>query len=199
MKSNLWVILPQLLLTALLSGLVPAATVRFDARTLFERAVTQNISLSKDGSMLQLASGDVYEDDGPASGWSYKPNQETLSPTVWIRKQLVIPDPRASSAGLMVGPGGDKLKVLINGQPQTLEDPRPTGFGQWQAYTFNPAALKPGLNEIVMSGSGQLWIARSDDSYVEFPHRSARTTDGGASWKVDQLGPEGNISGEYHP
>jgi hypothetical protein len=174
-----------------------AATLRLDARAIFDRAVTQDIALAPDGSVLRLRSGEVVEDDGPAAGFSYKPNVEHLSSTVWIRKQLVIADPRASAAVLMVGPGGD-LKISVNGRPQTLEPPRKAGYGLWQAYTINPAALKPGVNDIVMSGSGRVWIARSDDSYAELPHRSARSADAGASWSADHLGPKGDISGEYY-
>jgi hypothetical protein len=176
---------------------VQAGALRLDARSIFDRAVTHGISLSADRSALQLDSGELFQDDGPAAGYSYKPNLERLSPTVWIRKQLVIGDPRASSAVLMVGPGGS-LKVSINGRPQALEAPRRTGFSQWQAYTFSPAALKPGVNDIVLSGAGRVWIARGDDSPVELPHRSARSADGGLSWSVDRLGPEGNVSGEYY-
>ena len=86
----------------------------------------------------------------------------------------------------------------MNGHPQKLEEPRKTGFGQWQAYNINPAALKPGVNDIVISGAGKVWIARADDSPVELPHRSARSADGGKSWSVDRLGPAGDIAGEYY-
>ena len=174
-----------------------AATLRLDARDIFNRAVTREIRLSPDGSALQLDSGELFDDDGTAAGYSYKPNVERLSNAVWIRKQLVIADPRASAAMLLVGPGG-KLSVTVNGSPQTLEAPRKTGFGQWQAYAINPAALKPGVNDIVISGAGRVWIARGDDSPVDLPHRSARSADGGASWSVDKLGPDRDISGEYY-
>ena len=63
---------------------------------------------------MQLTSGEVIADDGPASGFSYKPNLETLSPGIEIRKQLVISDPRASKAVLLIGQGGS-LKVKVNG------------------------------------------------------------------------------------
>jgi len=185
------------LLAAFAFGPAQAATLRLDARTINERAVSNNITLSPDGSALQLESGEVFQDDGPAAGYSYKPNRETLSPGIEIRKQLLIPDPRASKAVLMVGRGGD-LKVEVNGTPQTLEAAQKTAFGEWQAYNINPAALKPGLNDIVVSGAGMVGIARADDSYVELPHRSARSTDGGKSWSVDRLGPAGDIAGEYY-
>ncbi len=42
-----------------------AATLRLDARTIYERAVSSKITLSQDGSALQLESGEVFQDDGP--------------------------------------------------------------------------------------------------------------------------------------
>jgi hypothetical protein len=174
-----------------------AATLCLDARTLFERAVSSNITLSQDRSALQLESGEVFQDDGPASGYSYKPNREKLSPGIKIRKQLLIPDPRASKAVLIVSPGGD-LKVEVNGHPQKLEAPRETGWRQWQAYDIDPSALKPGVNDIVIWGTGMVQIARADDSYAPLPHRSAHSADGGKSWSVDRLGPAGDIAGEYY-
>ena len=182
--------------SAFVFGQARAATLRLNARTIYERAVSSNITLSQDGSSLQLKSGEVFQDDGPASGFSYKPNQEKLSPGIAIRKQLLIPDPRATKAVLMVGLGGD-LKVEVNGQPQKLQAPQKTGW-EWQAYNIDPAALKPGLNDIVISGTGVVKIARADDSYAELPHRSARSADGGKSWSVDRLGPAGDTAGEYY-
>src|SRR5208283_2325329 len=102
-----------------------AATLRLNARTIYARAVSSNITLSPDGSALQLKSGEVIQDDGPASGFSYKPNEETLSPGIKIRKQLLISDPRASKAVLMLCRGGD-LKVEVNGHPQKLGAPQKT-------------------------------------------------------------------------
>lgn len=182
---------------AFLLGPAQAATLHLNARAIYERAVSSNITLSPDGSTLQLKSGEVFQDDGPASGFSYKPNSEMLSPGIEIRKQLLIPDPRASKAVLMLGRGGD-LKVEVNGHPQKLGAPQKTGWGEWQAYDLDPAAFKPGVNDIVIWGAGMVRIARADDSYAELPHRSARSTDGGKSWSVDRLGPAGDIAGEYY-
>ena len=190
-------LLGAMVFAALVLGPAQAATLRLNARTIYERAVSSNITLSPDGSALQLKSGEVIQDDGPASGFSYKPNTETLSPGIEIRKQLVIPDPRASKAILMVSHGG-ALKVEVNGKPQKLGAPQKTGWGEWQAYDIDPAALRPGVNDIVISGAGMVRIARADDSYAGLPHRSARSTDGGKSWSVDRLGAAGDIAGEYY-
>ena len=185
------------LAAAFVFGPAQAATLRLNARTIYERAVSSNITLSQDGSALQLKSGEVFQDDGLASGFSYKPNTETLSPGIEIRKQLLIPDPRASKAVLMVSRGGN-LKLAVNGKPQEFGAPQDIVYGQWQAYVLDPAALKPGVNDIIIWGSGMVRIARADDSYAELPHRSARSADGGKSWRVDHLAPAGDTAGEYY-
>ena len=196
----LWISRPTFAVAAFAAFVfVPAQgeTVHFTAPRIYQRAVTSNIALSQDGLTLRLKSGEVFQDDGPASGFSYKPTKEILSPGIEIRKQLLIPDPRASKTVLMVGGDGD-LKVEVNGNLQKPGTPRKIFFGEWQAYNINPAALRPGVNDIVIWGTGMVRIARTDDSYLELPHRSARSPDAGKSWSVDRLGPAGNIAGEYY-
>ena len=78
-------------LATLAFGSAQAATLRLNPPTIYQSAVSSNITLSPDGSTLQLKSGEVIQDDGPASGFSYKPNREMLTPGIEIRKQLLIP------------------------------------------------------------------------------------------------------------
>lgn len=174
-----------------------AETRQLDARTLYQRSVSSDIVLSPDGSALELKSGEVIEDDGPASGFSYKPNEERLSDGVVIRKQLLVNDPRASKAALLIG-GAGNFSVDLNGNALRLGTPQSIFAGQWHAYTIDPGALRAGLNDIEIRGDGVIRIARADDSYAELPHRSARSQDGGKSWNVDKLGPNRDISGEYY-
>ena len=171
----------------LLLALVQAEVLEWDAKTLFDQSLSRHVRLS-DGA-VQPDSGELFEDDGPAAGFSYKPNEEMLSGDVRVRKQLFLPDPRATSATLLVGPGG-KLSASINGSPQALEGARMTGK-YWQVYPIDPALLKPGLNEIVLHGIGKVWIARNDDfpPGASLPRRSARSGDGGKTWKP--------VEGEY--
>ena len=173
-------------------GPVQAETLHLNAHTLFDRAVSSNISLSPDGSTLELRSGEIIQDDGPASGFSYKPNKEKLAQGIAIRKQLVIADPWASKAILMVG-SSDDLKVEVNGHPQNLGAPQSTFYGQWEEYKIDAGVLKPGLNDIVISGAGTVHIARADDSYAKLPHRSARSTDGGKNWRGTAWGRQGTL------
>ena len=192
-----------LLLLALGLAALPAAAdeLRLDAKGVLARSVTRDVRLSPDGAAVELADGELVEDDGPAAGYSYKPNEERLSDRVWARKELVLPDPRARTATLLIGPGGGP-KVRVNGKPV---EPRPAGKagGYWEAYALPPDVLKPGANDFVLHGSGRVWIARAEDFAAgsterpKHPNRSARSTDGGATWDSDRLGPAGDIDGEY--
>ncbi|MBN1420913.1 MAG: VCBS repeat-containing protein [Planctomycetes bacterium] len=116
-------------------------------------------------------------------------------------KLLLIPNPEARAATLLVGPGGD-LRAIINGAPCRLG--RSTRVGSyWQAYSLDPRLLKPGRNEFTLFGSGKVWIAR-DDEYAQgsragrrHPDRSAKSTDRGKTWDGERLG-SGGIDGEYY-
>src|SRR5687767_9828202 len=83
-----------------------AAVVTFDARALIERSLACDVHLSADAASIELDRGELVEDDGPAAGYSYKPNEEKLSPGVRVKKELVIADPRAARATLLLAAGG---------------------------------------------------------------------------------------------
>lgn len=149
----------------------------------------------------------LIEDDGPAAGYSYKPNEELLSPEVWIKKELMIDDPAAEKATLLIGrqagKNGGPLEVTINGQTAKLTPAGKAGRA-WEAYELDTELLKAGKNEIVLRGSGKIGIAR-DDEYAagsrertHHPNRSAKSTDGGRTWDYEHLGPKGDIDGEYY-
>ena len=95
------------------------ASARFEAAKLFEQSLTQHLQLSTNGASVELEVGELFEDDGPASGHSYKKpsNVEVVTPTTWIKKDLVIPNPRARAAYLVVLSDAP-FEALINGQPQ---------------------------------------------------------------------------------
>jgi len=179
-----------------------ADELRLHAKTLFGQAVTRDVRLSADGTAVELDGGELFEDDGPAAGYSYQPNEERLSDRVWIKKELVIPNPAARRATLLVGPGGN-LKAAINGKAVEMKPAGKAG-NYWQAYPVPPDVLKSGKNEIVLSGSGRVWIARAEDFAAgsadrpKHPNRSAKSADAGKSWDYDRLGPAGDIDGEYY-
>jgi hypothetical protein len=183
-------------------GTTSAAELWLDAKMLHERSITHNVRLAAGGAAVELEEGELFEDDGPAAGFSYKPNEERLSDKVRIKKELVIPNPAARRATLLVSPGGD-LKAIVNGKPVELKPAGKAG-NYWQAYALPPDVLKAGTNEFVLSGNGRVWIARAEDFAAgsterpKHPGRSAKSTDAGKSWDGDRLGPSGDIAGEYY-
>lgn len=191
-------------LAILLHASSPAAaeTLRLKARDLFARSVSENLRLSEDGASVELERGELLEDDGPAAGFSYKPNEERLSDTTWIKKDFLIADPRANRAVLLVGAGG-RLKGIVNGKAVELSNPGRAGQ-YWQAYDLSVELLKAGKNEVILHGSGKVWIARDDEFALGSVHRprhanrSAKSADAGKSWDHDRLGVAGNVDGEYY-
>jgi hypothetical protein len=179
-----------------------ADELQLAAPRLMQTSVTRDVRLAEDGQSIVLERGVLYEDDGPAAGYCYGPNEEKLGPDIQIRKQLVIPDPRADRALVMVAQGGE-LALSVNGQPQSLDALGKTGQN-WQLYTFSGSALKAGKNEFVVSGTGKIWIARDEDfaagsrERTKHPNRSAKSTDGGKTWSDDKLGTGDNLDGEYY-
>src|SRR5687767_8783238 len=123
-----------------------ADDLRLAGPKLLDTATGENVTLSEDGSSVILARGILIEDDGPAAGYSYRPNEERLAGDVQIKKELLVADPRAKDAWLLVGPGGD-LTAHINGREQRLADPAKAG-GYWQQYRLPADAFRIGTNEV---------------------------------------------------
>ena len=171
----------------------------WDARTLFERSSAEGLRFA-DGA-IEPDRGELFEDDGPAAGFSYKPQQEVATAGVRLRKQLVIPDPEARKAVLLLG-SKDRWDVHINGRPAALEEAGGAGR-DWKGWAFDPALLRPGLNEIVLRGPGKIWIARDDEyaagslTRTRHPNRSAKSVDEGRTWDDARLGKNGDVDGEY--
>jgi hypothetical protein len=189
-------------LCVLAQPLLHGDTLRWNARTLYERSVTSHVRLLASPEEIELQRGVLYEDDGPAAGYSYQANVEKLVPSLRIRKQLLIDDPAARAANLLVARGGT-LKGTVNGQPVSLKTPARCG-NYWQAYEIAPSTLRAGRNDLVLWGKGQVWIARDEEfaagsrTRVKHPNRSARSTDGGKSWDDKHLGTTGEVDGEYY-
>lgn len=178
------------------------AARRWTAAQLFAEATSTNLRLSADGSAIELAEGELIEDDGPAAGFSYKPNEEKLGPDVRIKKTLIVDDPRTKEAILLVGTGG-KIEATINGDEASLEPLGKEG-NYWQKFRFAATHLKKGPNEFVIRGTGSIYIARDEDfakgstTRTKHPNRSAKSTDGGKTWSDTQLGTKGDVDGEYY-
>ncbi len=184
------------------AAIVAADELKLDARQLFELGQNQHLRLTDDGAAIELNRGVLVEDDGPAAGYSYQPNEERLNDSITIRKQLVIADPRAAKATLLVG-GSGTFSFVVNGEPHTLKDLGKVG-NYWQAFDLPVTALREGSNEVQVRGKGMIWIAR-DDEYpagsrerTRHPNRSAKSRNGGQTWNDKQLGTNDNLDGEYY-
>lgn len=177
--------------------------VRLGAREVFEQAVTENLRLADDAGAVELESGELFEDDGPAAGHSYRipENVEVVTTNTWIKKDLIIPNPQTRAAFLVVL-SEEPFEAMINGFPQKCGD-NLSGRSSSKAYAFDPKILKPGRNEIVLKTSGKVTIARDDEfalgslTRTRHPNRSAKSTNAGKTWDYDHLGPEGKLDGEY--
>lgn len=179
---------------------VTAGELTLDAKQLSESAVMRDVELATDGASIVLHRGVLIADDGPAAGYSYRPNEETLKDGVRIRKDLPIGDARTHRVHLLIG-GTGEFTAVINGEPVTLSKPSKAG-NYWQSFEIPPATLKS-ENRIELHGKGKVWIARDDEFPAGAndgqrpPNRSARSADDGATWSDERLGPRGDIDGEY--
>ena len=180
-----------------------AEVLKLEAPGLFEKSVTQHLRLSEDGTEMELEVGELFEDDGPASGHSYqKPkNVEVVTQNTWIKKELVIPNPQARAAYLVVL-SEDPFEAIINGIPHAFGENQ-SGRKSYKTCAFDPKLLKAGRNEIVLRDSGRVSIARDDEfalgsrTRTKHPNRSAKSTDAGKTWDYNHLGPDGKLDGEY--
>ena len=182
---------------------VNAEVVKLEAPGIFEKSITQHLRLSEDGTEMELEAGELFEDDGPASGHSYqKPsNVEVVTPNTWIKKELIIPNPQARAAYLVVL-SEDPFEATINGVPYKFGESQ-SGRKSYKTCAFDPRLLKAGRNEIVLRDSGRVLIARDDEfalgsrTRTKHPNRSAKSTDAGKTWDYNHLGLDGKLDGEY--
>jgi transglutaminase-like putative cysteine protease len=172
---------------------------RREARPLLKVGISDDVKLSADGAAIELAVGRLHEDDGPSAGYSYQPNLEVLDDKVRIRKQLEIDDPRAAETYLLLG-GSGKFEAVVNGRPQVLES-KGRVANTWEQYAIPNDLLRPGVNDLVIHGTGKILIARDDErppGESPPPNRSAKSRDGGATWDDAVLGKKDDFDGEYY-
>jgi len=180
-----------------------ASVLQLEAPGIFEQSITRDLRLSEGRGEIELEFGELFEDDGPASGHSYQrpENRERVTSQTWIKKELLIPNPQARAAHLVVL-SGEPFEALINGTPQTLRENQ-SGRDLYKTYAFDPNLLQAGRNEIILRSSGRVLIARDDEfalgsrTRTKHPNRSAKSTDAGKTWDYEHLGPEGKLDGEY--
>jgi len=103
--------------------LASASTLQLEAPKVFEQSVTHELRLSEERGEIELEVGELFEDDGPASGHSYQQpeNRETVTSQTWIKKELLIPNPQARAAHLVVLSDAP-VEALINGITLNFQD-----------------------------------------------------------------------------
>jgi hypothetical protein len=105
---------------------------------------------------------------------------------MWAKKTFVLP--YTADAELLFFGNANAISINRHAAPKTQLVPS-TG---WMRVGVPAAWLRRGANEVVFSGGGRLLIENS-----LFPDRSARSTDGGATWQSDEPGSDGVQNGEY--
>lgn len=187
--------------TAASTGVI-AHTRHWTARELFEYGTAHDVRLSHGDGHLELERGVLVEDDGPAAGYSYLPNEESLGGDIVVEKQLLVGDPRADSATLLVGSTAD-FGFVVNGASVQLEALGKAG-NYWRRFQVPTERLVAGLNRFELRGAGKLWIALDRDyatgseTRLAHPNRSRKSIDGGRTWTDRGLGTKGDLDGEYY-
>ena len=178
--------------------------LRLTAAEIFARSTSRNVRLTADGKAIETIPGKLFESDGAAAGFSYKPNEEPLDAgTVAVKKFWTSwLGPLPPKAWLLVGHTGKELKATINGQPVELGEPKKAG-NYWKCYEIPTTHFKSAHTEVALSGDGKLWIARQDDlNEMQEPlkqtlgHQSYKRGPDGK--KSEKLGPNNDIEGEYY-
>ncbi len=125
---------------------------------------------------------------------------EQLTGSLRAKKELVIADPAADKATLLVYtsmPQDGKFILEVNGTANTITfdtDRRLTGG--WNRVDVDPKQLKKGLNTFVIYPAPGNTLTLFIDN-CRYPNRSARSLDAGATWDYDHLGIQGFCDGEY--
>ncbi len=117
---------------------------------------------------------------------------QPLSERLWAKKEFVIDKPAVRWAQLYFIRGSDKTQIRFNGRRLSVGPPERWPSGDWGVVDVPVECLREGLNEVVFSGSGTLFVENN-----LWPNRSARSVDGGKTWDYDHIGGDGAFNGEY--
>ena len=116
------------------------------------------------------------------------------------KKEIVIPDPAAEKATLLIYTNGipeGQFILEVNSTANAITfDKNRLLTGGWSRADVDPRQLKKGLNTFVIYPSGNNSISLYLDN-CRFPNRSAKSMDSGATWDYDRLGEQGFCDGEY--
>jgi hypothetical protein len=197
--------IPLLFLFALLSFFTSplyaaesTCTMVFDGKDRWDSALyDRNIDVDTSPGSAQLLKTELIADE---MGNITDATVERVSWNVRAKKELIIEDPAAEKATLLIytqsNPGNDFI-IEVNGVNNAVSfDARRMLTGGWCRADINPKQLKKGINTFVIYpaqvNSLNLWIDN-----CRLPNRSAKSVDGGATWDYDHLGQQGFCDGEY--
>lgn len=156
------------------------------------------VSLDEDGA-LRLADSILVADE---IGRATRRNREVISGQVCIKKEFFLDSADVRHALLCPHIACDReggvLRIEVNGHPilHPWSAQREYWEDRWTAIPVPVDALKAGLNEVVFRAEGDAqWTFLIENSL--FPNRSAKSTDGGQTWRYENLGVNDGDDGEY--
>jgi hypothetical protein len=152
------------------------------------------ISLDREAKVIRLARSYLITNEMGVTGQFF----DRLGKDDCARVRFTIPLSGFDRASLLIYTsytykGNHPLWVAVNGRRRPyIHDESRMLTGGWARHDLAADELKPGDNEITIGGAGGLHV----DTWSH-TGRSARSFDGGATFKPDQLGSDGSWSGEY--
>ncbi|MCE5251512.1 transglutaminase-like domain-containing protein [bacterium] len=173
-------------------------TMTFDGSDAWDSALyDRSIDVSTNPGTAQLLKTELIADE---MGNITDATLDVLGKGERARKELVIPDPAAEKATLLIYTTGipeGQFTIKVNGTPVAVTfDKDRMLTGGWCRADIDPRLLKRGINTFVIYPSGSNSIALYIDN-CRFPNRSAKSADSGLTWDYDHLGEQGFCDGEY--
>ena len=131
--------------------------------------------------------------------------REQLTPTTWARVRFDIPSAKVKSAELLFYVNSDPttrekpMRLLVNGQRLShRQKPERMLTGGWDRCRIPAKYLKNGVNEIILSHSGVLFVDPFLGGLEKLPEsHSSHSFDAGATWHQAAHGSDTDVAGEY--
>ncbi|MFH1761029.1 MAG: transglutaminase-like domain-containing protein, partial [bacterium] len=175
---------------------------------LYKESKSFNIRYAHDRGLC-LYKNVLVEDDGPSFAGAPQSSEE-LKSDIWIRKDLLIPDPVCEQAWLVIcfNKHDDSIPLVISINGQEIERGLRARVREgWSNLEIPKGILKQGINSVIVHAQNResnwsLNIARKD-KYAQgtltraFPGRSYKSLDSGKTWSRNNLGKYGHLQGEY--